>query len=50
MVCAGTAAGHVQLRDPRSLRVEHKLHAHPGGFIDMQVDGNLIYSVGWTIR
>lgn len=48
--CAGTVAGHIQLRDPRSLRIEHRLHAHPGGLIDMQADGHLVYSAGWTIR
>ena len=50
LICAGTANGHVQLRDPRSLRIEHRLHAHPGGLIDMQADGNLVYTVGWTVR
>lgn len=49
-ICAGTNNGHVQLRDPRSLKVEHKIHAHPGGVIDIQADGNILYSVGWTVR
>ncbi|PWN52754.1 hypothetical protein IE53DRAFT_366908 [Violaceomyces palustris] len=50
LICAGTVNGHIQLRDPRSLRVEQRLHAHPGGLVDMQADGNLVYSVGWTVR
>ncbi|KAN0062546.1 poly(A)-specific ribonuclease [Thecaphora frezii] len=50
LVCAGTINGHIQLRDPRTLAIEHRLHAHPGGLIDMQADGNLVYSVGWTVR
>ncbi|TKY88917.1 hypothetical protein EX895_002158 [Sporisorium graminicola] len=49
-VCAGTVNGHVQLRDPRTLKVEHRLHAHPGGLVDIQADGHLLYSVGWTVR
>nr|CDI55095.1 related to PAN2-component of Pab1p-stimulated poly(A) ribonuclease [Melanopsichium pennsylvanicum 4] len=49
-VCAGTVNGHVQLRDPRTLKIEHRLHAHPGGLVDVQADGNILYSVGWTVR
>ncbi|EST08831.1 Exonuclease, RNase T/DNA polymerase III [Kalmanozyma brasiliensis GHG001] len=49
-VCAGTVNGHVQLRDPRTLKVEHRLHAHPGGLVDVQADGHILYSVGWTVR
>ncbi|KAJ9474966.1 PAN2-PAN3 deadenylation complex catalytic subunit PAN2 [Pseudozyma hubeiensis] len=49
-VCAGTVTGHIQLRDPRTLKVEHRLHAHPGGLVDVQADGHIIYSVGWTVR
>ncbi|SPO36298.1 related to PAN2 - component of Pab1p-stimulated poly(A) ribonuclease [Pseudozyma flocculosa] len=49
-ICAAAINGHIQLRDPRSLAIEHRLHAHPGGLIDMQADGNLVYSVGWTVR
>lgn len=49
-ICAGNIAGHIQIRDPRTLNIEHRLHAHPGGLIDMQADGHYLYSVGWTIR
>lgn len=49
-VCCGTSQGTVQLRDPRSLHVEHKLSAHHGGLIDIQADQHLIYSIGWTLR
>lgn len=47
---SSTAGGHIQLRDPRSLELEHKLHAHPGGVIDMKSEGSLVWSVGWTMR
>ncbi|CAD6938157.1 unnamed protein product, partial [Tilletia caries] len=50
LVCAGASNGSIQLRDPRSLKVEHRLAAHAGGLIDMAVEGNMIYSVGWTVR
>lgn len=50
LLCAGTANGYIQLRDPRTLKVEHRLAAHAGGLLDMAVEGNLIYSVGWTTR
>ncbi|KAK0524952.1 poly(A)-specific ribonuclease [Tilletia horrida] len=50
LVCAGTSNGYVQLRDPRTLKVEHRLAAHAGGLIDMAVEGNMVYSVGWTVR
>ncbi|WFD29088.1 poly(A)-specific ribonuclease [Malassezia sp. CBS 17886] len=49
-VCTGTALGNIQLRDPRTLRVEQRLAAHHGGLIDMQAEGNLVYSIGWTLR
>lgn len=49
-LCTGTAQGTIQLRDPRSLAIEHKLTAHHGGLIDMQAEGHLIYSIGWTLR
>lgn len=49
-ICAGNVAGHIQLRDPRTLNIEHRLVAHPGGLIDMQADGHHLYSVGWTVR
>lgn len=50
LICAATSAGHIQLRDPRSLQLEHRLHAHPGGVIDMQADAHYVYSIGWTVR
>ncbi|KAJ1017800.1 hypothetical protein NDA16_005117 [Ustilago loliicola] len=49
-VCAATVNGHIQLRDPRTLKVEHRLHAHPGGLVDVQADSHILYSVGWTVR
>ncbi|WFD40697.1 poly(A)-specific ribonuclease [Malassezia japonica] len=49
-VCTGTAQGKIQVRDPRSLAVEHQLIAHHGGLIDLQAEGNLVYSIGWTLR
>lgn len=49
-VCTGTAQGSIQLRDPRTLAAEHQLTAHHGGLIDMQAEGNLVYSIGWTLR
>ncbi|KAE8226230.1 hypothetical protein CF319_g1142 [Tilletia indica] len=50
LVCAGASNGSIQLRDPRTLKVEHRLAAHAGGLIDLAVEGNMIYSVGWTVR
>lgn len=50
MVCAGTSGGAIQLRDPRSLSIEGRITAHHGGLIDMQAEGNVIYSIGWTLR
>ena len=49
-LCVGTEQGTIQLHDPRSLHAEHKLPAHHGGLIDLQTDGHLIYSIGWTLR
>lgn len=49
-LCTGTAQGTIQLRDPRTLAMEHKLSAHHGGLIDMQAEGHLLYSIGWTLR
>ncbi len=50
MVCIGSTGGHIQMRDPRSLSIEHRLHAHPGGLIGLAAEGNLVYSIGWTMR
>ncbi|KAL9932023.1 hypothetical protein V8E36_009084 [Tilletia maclaganii] len=50
LICAGTTNGYIQLRDPRTLKVEHRLAAHAGGLIDLAAEGNLVYSVGWTVR
>ncbi|PKI84195.1 poly(A)-specific ribonuclease [Malassezia vespertilionis] len=49
-VCTGTEQGTIQLRDPRTLSIEHKLMAHHGGLIDVQAEGSLLYSIGWTLR
>lgn len=49
-VCVGTEQGTIQLHDPRSLHMEHKLSAHHGGLMDLQADGHIIYSIGWTLR
>ncbi|PWN41313.1 hypothetical protein IE81DRAFT_292061 [Ceraceosorus guamensis] len=50
LLACGTSNGQVQLRDPRSLNVEHRLHAHPGGLIEVQAEGNYVWSAGWTVR
>lgn len=50
VVVTGTSAGQLQFRDPRTLKSVHRLAAHPGGLIDLAAEGNLVYSVGWTIR
>lgn len=47
---SSTPGGHIQCRDPRSLEIQHRLHAHPGGVIDMKSEGSLVWSVGWTMR
>ncbi|WFD35442.1 poly(A)-specific ribonuclease [Malassezia cuniculi] len=50
VLCAGTAGGAVQIRDPRTLAIENRLNAHHGGLTDMQADGHFVYTIGWTLR
>lgn len=49
MVC-GQADGRIVLRDPRSLRAEQTITAHTNGLSALEVQGNCLLSIGYTIR
>lgn len=49
-IVAGTVTGDLQFRDPRSLKIEHRLSAHVGGIADMDASGNILWSVGHSLK
>jgi PAB-dependent poly(A)-specific ribonuclease subunit 2 len=50
LLCCATPTGDVLLRDPATMRVEHKLSAHTGAISDMDVSGNLLVTCGFSAR
>ncbi|CAG8616504.1 10808_t:CDS:10, partial [Acaulospora morrowiae] len=42
LVCCGSTSGEVTLRDPRTLKVEHRIQAHTGTISDIDTMGNLL--------
>lgn len=49
-VCSGDASGCVSLRDPRTLREEHKFTAHTESLSDFDVHNNLVVTCGFSSR
>jgi PAB-dependent poly(A)-specific ribonuclease subunit 2 len=49
-LCTGDPLGVVELRDPRSLRLEHSLEAHTGSLSDFDVHENLLVTCGFSHR
>ncbi|CAD6575124.1 MAG: poly(A)-specific ribonuclease [Cyphobasidiales sp. Tagirdzhanova-0007] len=50
LVCCGHADGQIELRDPRSLRVEQTIAAHGNGLTGLEAGGNYLFSHGYSIR
>jgi PAB-dependent poly(A)-specific ribonuclease subunit 2 len=50
LVCCGEINGDVLLRDPNSLKVEHRLNAHSGTISDLEVAGNNLITCGFSYR
>jgi PAB-dependent poly(A)-specific ribonuclease subunit 2 len=50
LVACGQADGRIVLRDPRSLRPEQTITAHTNGLSALEVQGNYLLSIGYTIR
>jgi PAB-dependent poly(A)-specific ribonuclease subunit 2 len=50
LLCVGHTLGHVSLRDPRSLQVEHSFEAHSGTVSDIEVKGDLLVTCGFQNR
>lgn len=48
VVGCGTATGTIELRDPRTLKVEHKVQAHTASISDIDIKNNIIVSCGLT--
>ncbi|KAL1137635.1 hypothetical protein AAG570_009331, partial [Ranatra chinensis] len=49
-ICCGEPGGHIDLRDPQTLRVEHTLETHGGSLSDFDVHGHLLVSCGFSNR
>ncbi|CAB3370828.1 Hypothetical predicted protein [Cloeon dipterum] len=49
-LCTGNPLGVVELRDPRSLHLEHSLEAHTGSLSDFDVHENLLVTCGFSAR
>lgn len=46
----GDASGSVSLRDPRTLREEHRFVAHTESLSDFDVHNNLVVTCGFSSR
>jgi PAB-dependent poly(A)-specific ribonuclease subunit 2 len=49
-LCAGTTDGKIALLDPRRLNVEHEVTAHTGGLSALEAQGNLLLTLGYSIK
>lgn len=47
-LCCGDVDGNISLRDPSTLREEHRLPAHTGSLNDFDVQGNYMISCGFS--
>lgn len=50
LLCCASPSGEVVLRDPYSLKAEHRLGAHMGAISDIDVSGNLLVTCGFSQR
>lgn len=50
MLACGQADGRIVMRDPRSLKAEHTITAHTNGLSALEVQGNYLLSIGYTVR
>ncbi|GAO46990.1 hypothetical protein G7K_1204-t1 [Saitoella complicata NRRL Y-17804] len=50
MICAGSSTGEVSLLDPKTFKVQHRFAAHTGTITDMDTQGNLLLTCGFSAR
>lgn len=49
-MCCGGTLGELTLRDPRTLKVEHKFDVHSGTVSDIDTKGDLLVTCGFSNR
>jgi len=49
-ICCGSEIGEIQLRDPRTLNIQHTLSTNLSGLYDLDVFGNLLVTCGYFER
>ncbi|KAI9355730.1 ubiquitin carboxyl-terminal hydrolase-domain-containing protein [Zopfochytrium polystomum] len=49
-MCCGATNGHIQFRDPRSLRIEHSMDAYSGSLTVLEATGSTMVMCGFGMR
>ena len=50
LICCGSMAGEVTLRDPRTMNIEQRVQAHTGTLSDLEISGNMMLTCGFSNR
>lgn len=50
LLCCGSVSGVVGFRDPRTLKEEQTIGAHSAGLTQMEAEGNLMITAGYSLK